>query len=104
MEFGTLVFRVQDAEYFTLADRGCSLSDENTVHDDFVTRVEIPEGKLVFCRHPRLNLYRLAVDHDFVSGLDQIHEAGLEPRAAGAGDREHAQDAAVLVQNLLVPE
>ncbi len=73
VELGTLVLGIQDTEHFTLADRGCGLPDQDSVHDDSVTEVEILQGKFVFRRHPRLDLVGLPLEYDLVTRF-QTHQ------------------------------
>ena len=74
VEFCALVLRIQNTEYFTLSDRGRSLPDQDAIHDDPVTRVEIPQSEFVFGRYSRLDIVRLPFENNLVPFL-QTHEA-----------------------------
>jgi len=73
VELGTLVLCIQDAEYLTPADRRGGLSDQDSVHDDSVARIEILQSEFVVRRYSRLDLLGLPVENNLITRF-QIHQ------------------------------
>jgi hypothetical protein len=67
------VARVRHADYLTLANSRGGLPDQNAIHDNAVTSIEILQGKLMFGRHCRLDLIASPVEGHLRARL-QAHQ------------------------------